>query len=253
MLNNPLKYTDPTGHWREDELKTWLGEDWYKRLFGKNGAFFERDNLLAMLRSKDTHNIGVLTAITDLVHAAEGLHKLGVDFKGVDAIGARLAGSVGSNLMGAINADAILNLSAGEFSLFLSPEVGGILGGSMQAVMDMTLIYNLPTNDNYSGVGVSGGFVAGYGIGINGEAFWSSPMADTYDPYDKMHGYFFGVGVSSPQIGVYVTMSYALQVYKYDEEGTKGINWFVGIDLKNIYPEIKNAIRHDFFNHPMWE
>ena len=248
--NQPLKYTDPTGHWTEDQLKFAFGKDWRERFFGKNAVFEGRENLLKFLVSDSTTNLPVLAVASKMMTEAAKAHAFGIDFGNIDALGARVAGTLGSAAMVGASGDAILNLAAGQFSLFLSPEAGFIVGGSAQIVGGLTVMKNLPSNDTYRGTFMAVGIVGGAPVGANVEAFWGSPMAETYNAYDKTHGGFLGVGPAA-DLGMYGSISYSLEAYRYDSGGGTSFPYFF-IDPLTVVAEVGAAVWHDVVMHPAW-
>jgi RHS repeat-associated protein len=249
VLGNPLKYTDPSGHWTEEELEQFFGENWMQEYFGKGAVFEGRDQLLKMLQSKSTTGLLELSVIHDLMSTAQGLHAVGLSFGAFDAIGARLTGSVGAVLFGGGTADAILNMASGEFSVFGALQGGVLLGDNAQVVGGLLLIRNLARNDDYrktyGAVGLAGGDI----VGINVEGFWSSPMSDRFDPTDKAHGMFVGAGLAIPEIGVYGEMGFSYEALRVDKSGTslfpQSLGWQ---DVKDTF----QAVVHDVLLHPIW-
>jgi RHS repeat-associated protein len=249
VLGNPLKYTDPSGHWTEEELEQFFGENWMQEYFSKGAVFEGRDQLLKMLQSKSTTGLLELSVIHDLMSTAQGLHAAGLSFGAFDAIGARLTASVGAVLFGGGTADAILNMASGEFSVFGALQGGVLLGDNVQVVGGLLLIRNLARNDDYrktyGAVGLAGGDI----VGINVEGFWSSPMSDRFDPTDKAHGMFVGAGLAIPEIGVYGEMGFSYEALRVDKSGTslfpQSLGWQ---DVKDTF----QAVVHDVLLHPIW-
>jgi hypothetical protein len=248
--NNPLKYTDPSGHWSEEDLNGALGENWRERYFGKGAVFEGREKLLNFLTSSNTSGPIVLGLTQNMFAQAASLHDIGANFSNFDALGERVVLSGGSALFGAVSGDAILNLSSGEFSIFVSPELGALLGESVQAVAGYTAIKTLPSNDAYRGVfWAGGGLVGAYGS-LNGEFFWSAPMSDRFNPADTAHGGFVGAGAAIPEAGVYLSLSYSLEVYREDVRGSHGFP-FVPAPT-TIADDLGQAVWHDVVQNPIW-
>jgi hypothetical protein len=251
VRNNPLKYIDPSGHWTEEELEQFFGENWMQEYFGKGAVFEGRDKLLEMLQSKSTTGSLELSVIHDLMSIAWGLHAVGLSFSGIDAIGARV--SLGGGLVtvgGSLGADAVLNIQAGQFSVFGSAEGGALFGVSGTIVGGVTLIKNLPTNDDlrrmYGAVGIYGGDV----VGVNVEGFWSSPMSDRFDVTDKAHGGFIGVGPAVPEIAVYGMLGYSWEVLRVDQSGVVWAPYRPS--LSEVMNDVSQSIVHDVLLHPIW-
>ena len=248
--NNPLRYIDPSGHWTEEELPLILGKDWRERYFGKGAVFADRDKLLEFLVSEKTTNLVVLGLVGEMMQGAQGAHALGFDFSGVDALAGRLVASTSGGAFGAVSVDAILNLTSGEFSVFASPEAGFVLGVGAQVVGGIAALKGIPNNDAYPGTFMAVGLVGGYYLGANVEAFWGSPMADTFNAFDKAHGAFLGLG-AAVDIGLYGSISYALEAYRYDAQGSQWAPYFFVSPL-TVAADIGKSITHDLLMHPIW-
>lgn len=227
-----------------------MGKDWYDVYFGQNGIFQDRTKLLDMLRSDKTTNAAELLAIGSIMQTAEVAGQAGFSFNGIDAIGLRLSASASAVIMGSGSADAVLNLTAGQFSVFVSPEAGVMLGESATVVGGLLVIGNLPNNEAYNGpfgvVGVTGGDV----VGLTAEGFWSSPMTDRFDPRDKAHGAFLGAGAAVPSIGVYGAISYSFEALRVDQGGD---TWWPNPPTgRQILTNIADAVTHDICLNPIW-
>ncbi len=248
--NNPVKYTDPTGHWTEDELAQALGEDWRSRYFGKGAVFEGRDALLAFLLSRNTTEPLVLELIRPFFAVAGAAHDIGIGFEDIDAIGGRVSVTGGAIAFGGASADVVLNLTTGEVSVYASPEGGFILGEGLTYVGGITLLRNLPSNDKFRGTFEAVGVVAGGGISGNVEGFWSGPQDDWFNPLRGGHGFFIGGGVGEA-LGVYGTFSYSWEAFREDVEGA---HWFPHKDfnLLTAAGEVTWAFVHDVLLHPLW-
>ncbi len=198
---NPVNLTDPTGRWSEEELRSTLGKNWEEEYFGKKAVFEGKEEFLKFLRSDQTGGWLELEVVHNLMTPARAMHGAGIGFDNVDAIGARLAISGGTALFGSLSFDTVLNFRAGQLSLFISPEGGFIIGESGNATGGITVIRELPSNDNFRGTFMSLGIQGGHLVGVTGEAFWSSPMSNRYCPSDKTNGGFLGVGPAITGIG----------------------------------------------------
>jgi RHS repeat-associated protein len=248
VLGNPVRFQDPSGHWTEEELAAALGENWREQYFGKGGIFEGRDALLAFLLSQDTTSAVILDTVGQFFMDAYVAYKAGVDFTGVDALGSRLAvaGSGGFFVAGSV--DVVLNLTSGEFSFFGSPEIGMALGGGLQAVMGMTLLKNLPSNQAFRGTFMAVGLVGGDVLGLNVEAFWSSPMSDQFQAFEGAHGEFCGVG-PAVELGAYGSISYSWEAYRYDAGGG---HWYSPPNPLTVVADTIQAVWHDLVLHPIW-
>lgn len=249
VLGNPLKYTDPTGHWTEEELEQFLGEDWYEVYFGQKGLFQDRSKLLDFLRSKNMTGLLELATISSIMQTARVAGGAGYSFSGIDAIGIRLGGSYGA--VGFVNgsADAILNLTSGEFSVFVSPGAGVLIGGSVSVVGGLLVVGNLPSNRDYFGMFGAAGIVGGDIVGLNAEGFWSSPLSDRFNAFDKAHGAFVGA-TGGVELGGYVDMSYSFEVLTVDQSGTSVLQYLPSIG--QVFSDVGRSLYHDVLMHPIF-
>jgi RHS repeat-associated protein len=248
--NNPLKFVDPTGHWSEEALEASLGKDWRETYFGKDAVFGGRDKLLAFLTSDKTTSDFILGQVQSFFQGAGVLHGLGADLSSFDAMGLRISGTGGGVGFAALSGDAVLNLTAGEFSFFGSPEAGLLLGDSVQAVGGITLIKGLPSNNAYRGAFWAGGGLAGAYGSVTGEFFWGAPMSDRFNPTDTAHGGFVGAGAAVPELGVYGSLSYSLEVYREDVGGS---HWYSPLpQLRQMIGDLQQVVWHDVEMNPMW-
>jgi RHS repeat-associated protein len=174
--NNPLRYTDPNGHWTEDELDESLGKDWREKYFGKRSVFEKREKLLLFLTSKNTTDPVTLEIIRELFETAHSAFELGFDFSNVDAIGMRVTYSQGAGGFGSFTGDAILNLTSGEFSVFGSLEGGVLLGESIALTSGVTVYTNMPSNDDFRGVSKNLGIAGGDIVGLTAEESWGDNL-----------------------------------------------------------------------------
>jgi RHS repeat-associated protein len=220
VYNNPINNIDPTGNWTETQLKDILGEDWYKKYFGEDGFLKNRYELLKFLRSKSTTDSFTLEIIGSLLKVAYGLNELGYSFDSIDAIGARFSGSGGSVAFGSLSFDAVLNLTSGEFSAFISPEGGVILGASAVAVGGITLIHNMPSNSSFLGTFKNIGGMAGIGVGINIEGLYGGD-SPSKSSGTLPNGLFVGVtgGLPNLNVGIYGSLSYSFEALCVDSSG----------------------------------
>jgi RHS repeat-associated protein len=213
--NNPSRYTDPMGHWTEDQLEEALGEDWREKYFGDDAVFHGREKLLKFLLSENISDLLSLELIKSLFNTAYGAFCVGADFSDTDALGARFSLSGSGVVFGSGTVDAILNLTSGEISVFGALEGGLVAGATATLVGGITFIKNLPTNAGYRGVTKNIGLMGGDTIGLNAEKFSG----------DTLNGGFVGAGgaVPVPNIGGYWSMSYAVEVLTVD---CTGYEWF---------------------------
>jgi RHS repeat-associated protein len=215
--NNPLRYVDPSGHWTDDQLKSALGDDWYDAYYGKGGVLEGRKEFLDFLRGKEK-NENLLFALGFVLKAMRAASQTGVQFKG-DAVGARISASGGAGLSGGISFDAIVNLKAGQFSVFGAPQAGWNIGAGASVVVGLEIIPKLPNNDAYRGGFGSMGLIGVYRMGFNAEHFWSGPMDDDFKSTKGAHGYFGGVAFGA-EAGLYGSASYSFEGLRVDKSGT---------------------------------
>ncbi len=218
--NNPVRLVDPSGHWTEDELNEALGNDWLEKFFGDGSVFQGRDKLLEFLLSENTTDLITLGIVRLLFNVSSGVYGRGLDFSNIDAIGVRISGSGGGGGFTGGGADAILNITSGEFSIFGSVEGGFIAGDSVTVVGGMTLITKMPTNSGYRGTAKAVGGMGGDVIGVNIEGF-SGGEHYFQDSSDVAHGLFVGVGgtIHPPNAGIYGSLSYAVEILNVNRAG----------------------------------
>jgi RHS repeat-associated protein len=250
VRGNPLKHTDPSGHWTEEELEQLFGKNWKQQYFGKGSVFEGRDKLLAMLQSKNTKGFLELAVIHDLMKTARGLHAAGLSFNEIDAIGARGSVGGGLGLGGGISLDLVLNIRAGQLSGFLAGQFGAVLGETALFTGGLTLISNLPSNDGlreaYETVGIYGGDI----VGVDVDASWAAPMSNRFDPAEKAHGMSVGVGAAVPGLAVYGMVGYSWEALRVD---VSGISWSPHVpNVSGVFSSVVQAIEHDVVQHPIW-
>ena len=216
--NNPARFVDPTGHWTEDQLNESLGKNWRDKYFEKKAVFEKRTKLLGFLLSKNTTDPITLGIVRSLFNVAYAAHGVGVDFSGVDALGARVTVSGGTGGVGGISGDVMLNLSSGEFSGFISPEGGILIGEGITIVGGITMYSNMPTNEGFRETSKAVGILGGDIIGINAEESWGG-VTQYPQGSDAFDGTFIGVGGASPGVGVYGSLAYAIEVLRVDNLG----------------------------------
>jgi RHS repeat-associated protein len=249
VRNNPLRYTDPTGHWTEDELAAVLGQDWRASYFGKDKVFEGRDELLHLLTSANSTNLIELTLIHDIMVPTSILHNSGVAVRSLDAVGLRLTFSGGAYIFGGGTADVLLNVKSGEFSVFGSGEVGGILGGAGNITVGMLGVRNLPSNESYRGPVLALGGVGGDGPASQVEYFWSSPVSDRFEATDKANGWAVTLG-GGAGAGIYGSIAYSYEMLRQTSAGMELLPHPPGMGA--MINELSVALYHDFLLHPWW-
>jgi hypothetical protein len=226
-----------------------LGEDWRNKYFGQGAVFEGRDKLLAFLISDQATNEFILHEVRAFFTTAGTAHNIGASFKSIDALGMRIAGGAGSAVFGGLSYDEVLNLTSGEFSVFLSPEAGFIIGESATVMGGLTLLKNLPSNDAYRGTFEAVGIVGGNVIGLNAEGFWGAPLSDRFTIADSAHGYFIGAGLAVPGLGGYGSISYSYEAFREDKQGS---HWLPQpFNALSVAKDIGWAITHDILLHPI--
>ncbi len=249
MNNNPVRFSDPNGHWSEDQLNDVLGKGWQDKYFGKKAVFANRKKLLEFLLSKNTTDPMTLEIVRSLFNVAYGAHSLGADFQGIDALGARVSLSGGGAGFVSGTFDAILNFTSGEFSIFASPEGGIVLGATATLVGGVVSLRNLPSNAGYRGTAKAVGLMGGDNIGLNGEKFWGG-VHRFQDSTDVLVGDFVGAGgtVPSPNIGLYGSMSYAFEALCVNQAGYNWLPHFPG--PIEVLSDLGEVLWHDILSLP---
>jgi hypothetical protein len=233
---------DPTGHWTEEQLAALLGDDWRDEYFGAGAVFEGRDRLLEFLLSDSMTSDVVLELMHPFFTISRAAGEAGISLENIDALGGRFTASGGELGFFSGSIDVILNLTAGEFSVFLTGEGGILLGVGTSLVGGVTLLKGLPSNDDFRGTCEAVGLIGGDVAMINAEWFWSAPMSDSYRPSDRAHGGFVGVGAGQG-IGVYGSLSYAWEVYRAD---VLGESWLPQpLRPLDVTRDLGSAIDHD--------
>lgn len=195
-----------------------LGKDWRDKYFGRKAVFENRDKLLEFLLSKNTTDPITLDIVRSLFNVAYAAHGVGVDFSGVDALGSRVTLSGGAVGVIGISGDVMLNLSSGEFSGFVSPEGGILIGEGITLVGGITLFSNMPTNEGFRETSKAVGIMGGDILGINAEESWGT-VTQYPQGSDAFDGTFIGIGGASPGLGVYGSLAYAIEALRVDSQG----------------------------------
>jgi len=218
-------------------------------IFGKDAVFEGRDKLLALLKSKNTTDAFTLDMIRTFFNVSKIAHNSGVDLSSVDTLGAKISISGGTGGFGGVSADAVLNLTSGEFSYYGSLEGGLVIGATATLVGGISMLKNMPSNNGYSGTFKSFGVMGGDVIGVNVEHFTGGVHKNqTYD--DVPDGTFVGVGgaVPEPNIGVYGSMSYSIEILNVNAAGYSPISEFPNPIA--ILKDIGDVLEHDILKIP---
>ena len=112
----------------------------------------------------------------------------------------------------------MLNLSSGEFSGFISPEGGILIGEGITIVGGITMYSNMPTNEGFRETSKALGILGGDIIGINAEESWGG-VTQYPQGSDAFDGTFIGIGGASPGLGIYGSLAYAIEVLRVDSQG----------------------------------
>ncbi len=246
VLNNPLRYTDPMGHWTEAELAAILGENWRALYFGKGAVFEGKENLLQFLLSEKTTSPVVLGILPWIMYPAALLHNSSVDLSGYDALGLRLTGTAGAGVFGGVTADALLNINTGEFSLFGTAEFGLLGGEAAGASMGWFAVSKLPSNSAYSGPAFAHGAVAGSYMFTSYEQFWGAPQSVDVAFLDMPHGGAITVG-GGAGLGIYRSLGYTYEIYQLNTLGSQAWPPF---DAGTALRELFTAFRVDLQQTP---
>lgn len=102
----------------------------------------------------------------------------------------------------------------------MGPQAGVLLGEGGKVVVGLMLIPKLGTNDEFQGGFGAAGANFTWGLGANGEYFWSGPMGDDFDATKKANGYFLGIS-GGEKFGAYFTASYAVELLRINKDGTQ--------------------------------
>jgi hypothetical protein len=137
----------------------------------------------------------------------------------------------------------LLNISAGEFSIFVTPAFGVGAGASVGLTGGFFGIRKLPSNGRYAGVAETlGGLLQASEkpIVIGADGFWA-PLTDSYNPLDVAHGGGIDVGIGVG-IGAYLQLAYAVELVRYNKDGV----YYPRLPgPRQIYNDIYRAIQHD--------
>jgi len=245
--NNPVRFSDPSGYWSEDQLNKSFGKGWRDKFFANKAVFENRNKLYEFLISKNTTDLTTLEIVRAMFNIAYTAHGAGVDFSNIDALGARVTVSAGTLGVVSGSLDVILNLSSGEFGGFISPEGGILIGEGVNIVSGITMYSNMPTNANFRGTSKAVGIIGGDIIGVNGEKSWGGVhyFQDRNDVYD---GTYIAIGPAVPELGVYGSLAFAIEALKVDSQG---YHWFQNPPtMQEALSDIGEILWHDILNFP---
>jgi hypothetical protein len=248
VRSNSLRYSDPTGHWTEDELEQALGEDWKIKYFGEDAVFYGRDKLMAFLLSENTTDPITLELIRALFEVSFAAHSAGLVFSTIDALGARVTIAIPTVAYGGLSFDIVLNLTSGEFSVFGSPEIGIAIGEGAAVVGGVTLYRYCPSNDYFRGTAKSVGIIGGAVIGVNVEKTWGG-VHQFQDPSDVLDGGFIGVGPAVPGVAIFGSLSFAFEGLRVDQAGYH--KWPYVPPLIDVLSDVGEVIWNDILHLPL--
>jgi hypothetical protein len=124
-----------------------------------------------------------------------------------------------------------------------------LIGGSVNVVGGLLVVGNLPSNRDYFGMFGAAGVVGGDIVGLNAEGFWSSPLANTFNAFDKAHGAFVGV-TGGVELGGYADMSYSFEVLTVDQSGTSVLQHLPSPG--QVLSDVGWSLYHDVLMHPVF-
>ena len=178
VLNNPLRFSDPTGHCANDPYDEYYDYDcWVKALelssaYGLHlsfTGFFELDRLYflesAFMHLNETEIGLVVNSINDAVERGNLISTM-QSLPNWDVLGVRLDGSASSLIGINISGDFLFNFTSREFSLMANLNGTGGLQGGAAGAFGIYLGFNAPTNEVYAGWGST--IFAGIAVGKGG-------------------------------------------------------------------------------------
>jgi RHS repeat-associated protein len=213
VLNNPLKYTDPTGHMEESENEGYCvpGNDYC-------GRAPEPTTTSTITSTPDDPNQPTIGPAPNASFPPppKGAPALPWEFGRLSGIGAR--GSVSGWLWwlpvlgGDISVDGIYNFRSSEFSLFVTPSALLGLGAGGSVSGGVVGLYDAVENASYSGwsTGVQGTIVPEWGA----QASWSESDSPGSD------GRYASAWQAGPgggaELSASLTKGYTLEIFRID-------------------------------------
>jgi hypothetical protein len=220
---NPVNWVDPSGYWPNEMLDTFLGENWESvYFFGdciNDGIFAGRDKLYQFLISENTYDPAILSLVTLFFLDARTMSLAGLPFDAdspVDAMGVSIRGSGGGIFYGGGSGEALLNLTAGELSVFVSGGGGAIFGAQVSFVGGPFYVRGLSTNADYRNYFGSVGIAGGHVMGATPEIFFGAPKA--YPVKNKTSGVFIGIGPVEG-LGIYGGYDFFYELFRVNAAG----------------------------------
>jgi hypothetical protein len=199
------------------------------------------------LISENTTDPITLEIIRSLFTTTNTAYNAGFDFSGIDALGARISFTSGGVGVVGVSGDVVLNLTSGEFSGFISPEGGILIGEGAITVGGITLLKEIPSNNAYRGTFKSVGAIWGEIAGLNVEGF-KGGVHRFQDSNSVPSGIFVGVGGAVPTIGVYGSLSYSFEILTVDQNGYHWLSDFPG--PLDVLADIGEVIWNDLLGLP---
>ena len=234
VLNNPLRYVDPTGHWSEEQLTATLGQSWRLRYFGDQasyrGAYAGHEKFLHFLTSPETTNdfdlsmVGIAMGVGEFVSTLVGNTPDAISIRGNFGAGAIIG--VGNSF------EAVVNFRSGELSYFWSPGASGGASGGAGGDIGIAIINDLPSNTAYRGYFGAAKADFKYGAGGTIEGFLGLPLPNFPDGdiFAGANGAFLGVGLGG-ELDLSAGFSYAFEALRVNINGRE---W--GPDWRNYHP-----------------
>ncbi len=151
----------------------------------------------------------------------------------MDAGGVRINAS--GIIVGGVNAniDILGNTSSNEISVFFTPGLMVGAAAGVDASIGLIEVANLPNNEAYQGISLSGGGAAAASLVGGSVEFGSVPPAIDPRPIEEKPQTWFGSYSAGAEVGVYVSPGYALEVIRFSSYDGSVIT---------VLPQIQNLL-----------